>query len=156
MTQLWQISKNMMGWWLDQEDDQCNCDYHDDDENALQESSGVGTIIGIYTVLAGLFIGANVIPRQLTQGSPTLRNRETRKQQQHQRRRSRHSANGANKRSRKKLVLDNWQDAVQLTDEEESHRLQLKNRAAPKAKELYFDLPADDGDDDHFVEVKDD
>ncbi|TDG39018.1 hypothetical protein AWZ03_014558 [Drosophila navojoa] len=141
MTQFWQMSKNMMGWWLAEEEDQCHCDYHDDDETDVQESSGVGTIIVIYAALAGIFIGANVILRHLS-------NRKMRNEQQ-QRRRSRHSTNDVNKRSRKKLVLDSWSDAVEPTAEEEVQRLQLKD------KELYFDLPDDNTDDDHFVDAKD-
>ncbi|EDW07934.1 uncharacterized protein LOC6586190 [Drosophila mojavensis] len=147
MTQFWQMTKNMMGWWLAEEED-CNCDYHDDDETEVQESSGVGTIILIYMALVGIFIGGNIILRQLTQSSPTLIGRKMRKEQQ-QRRRSRHSANEVNRRPRRRLVLDNWHDAVEPTAEEEVQLLQLKD------KDLYFELPDDNIDDDHFVEARD-
>lgn len=127
----------MMGWWM-AEEDQCHCGYPDDDETELQESSGVGTIIVIYAALAGIFIGANILPRQLTQSPQTLVERNMRKEQQ-QRRRSRHSANEV-KRSRRNHVLDNWHDVQQPTAEEEAQWLQLQN------KELYFDLPVDNID----------
>ncbi|XP_030564680.1 uncharacterized protein LOC115765320 [Drosophila novamexicana] len=151
MTHLWRTSKNMVGWLLGQQPEQCNCDWPDEDEAEVQESSGVGTVIVIYTALAGLFIGANLLPSQVTQSPPALRDRDIRKEQQ--RRRSKQPPNDVNRRSRRKQPLDNFHDALQPTAEEEAQWLKKSDPGKKSAKEVFFDVTNDNSEKDHFIDV---
>lgn len=64
MTQLWQVSAQLVGWLKsDTENKDCSCDWlNDEDQDDIQEFSGVGTLM-VITMLGGLFIWFNLMPR---------------------------------------------------------------------------------------------
>lgn len=73
-----------MGWSNDDPDSrECSCDWlNDDDQDDTQEFSGVGTLM-IITVLGGLFIWFNLMPRSCAQDSRSQREPRHQLQQRH-------------------------------------------------------------------------
>ncbi|XP_034487434.1 myb-like protein AA [Drosophila innubila] len=143
MAQLWQMTREVFISLMGQSDGgdmHCKCDWTDDDnENSeLDESSGIGTVIVIFMVLAGLFIGAHWIPSQLTQGS-RLQRREQQQQLQQQQQLLQQQQRGQASRTelRKKALnkinnnhnntiadsLDDWQDVLLPQNGEEVYWL---------------------------------
>lgn len=76
MTQLWQVSAQWVSLLKsDTENKDCSCDWlNDEDQDDIQEYSGVGTLL-VITLLGGLFIWFNLRPRSSCASSPASRSR---------------------------------------------------------------------------------
>lgn len=85
MTQMWQMTKEMLAWLMGAESDEmmkCNCECLEDefDDNEMVESSGLGRSLVVHMVLVGLFIGGYLIQNHLDQQCRSRRQREQEQQ----------------------------------------------------------------------------